>query len=62
MPATDNISFMIGIANPTDFSTASFEKKFFLGQFHAATSDGKLSGYLNYVGGKKYGGNKYQPV
>ncbi len=50
--ATDNISFMIGIANPTDFSTASFEKKFFLGQFHAATSDGKLSGYLNYVGGK----------
>ncbi len=53
---------MIGIANPTDFSTASFEKKFFLGQFHAATSDGKLSGYLNYVGGKKYGGNKYQPV
>jgi len=50
--ASDNVSFMVGISNPTDFSTASFEKKFFLGQFHAATSDGKLSGYLNFVGGK----------
>jgi hypothetical protein len=49
---TDNISFMVGISNPTDFSTASFEKKYFLGQFHAASSDGKISGYLNYVGGK----------
>jgi hypothetical protein len=49
---TENVSFMLGIANPTDFSTASFEKKFFLGQFHAASSDGKFSGYLNYVGGK----------
>lgn len=49
---TDNISFMVGIANPTDFSTASFEKKFFLGQFHAASGDGNISGYLNFVGGE----------
>lgn len=49
---SDNISFMVGVSNPTDYSTASFEKKFILGQFHAATKDGKLSGYLNFVGGE----------
>jgi hypothetical protein len=47
-----NFSFMIGVANPTDYSSASFAKKNFLGQIHLATSDSKLSGYLNYVGGK----------
>lgn len=50
--ATDNFSFMLGIANPTDLSTASFENKFFLGQVHGATNDGSFGGYLNYVGGK----------
>jgi hypothetical protein len=54
----DNISFMLGVANPTDFSTASFENKFFLAQFHAASKDGNLSGYLNYVGGKSKLENK----
>mgnify|MGYP005812706995 CR=1 FL=1 len=49
---SDNFGFMLGIANPTDLTTADFEKKFFLGQLHAATSDGNISGYLNYVGGK----------
>lgn len=49
---SDNFSFMLGVANPTDYTTASFEKKFFLGQLHGATSNGKLSAYLNYVGGK----------
>jgi hypothetical protein len=48
----DNVSFMLGVANPNDMTTASFEKKFLLGQFHAATKDGGFSGYLNYVGGK----------
>jgi hypothetical protein len=48
----ENISFMLGVANPTDFSTASFENKFFIGQFHAASKNGNISGYLNYVGGK----------
>jgi len=47
-----NIGFMIGVANPTDFSTASFAKKNFLAQVHLASSDSKLSAYLNYVGGK----------
>lgn len=49
---SDNFSFMLGVANPTDYTSASFEKKFFLGQLHGATSNGNLSGYLNYVGGK----------
>ncbi len=53
--ASDNIGFMVGIANPTDYSTMSFGKKFALAQFHAASSSGKVSGYLNYVGGKDAG-------
>jgi hypothetical protein len=47
-----NFGFMIGVANPTDFSTASFAKKNFLAQIHLTTSDSKLNAYLNYVGGK----------
>lgn len=50
--ATKNFGFMVGVANPTDFVTANFAKKFFLGQVHAVTSDGKINAYLNYVGGK----------
>jgi Putative beta-barrel porin-2, OmpL-like. bbp2 len=53
--ASDNVSFMLGISNATDFSSASFARKFFIAQFHAATSNGKISGYLNYVGGKDMG-------
>jgi hypothetical protein len=44
--------FMIGVANPTDYISAPFEKKFFLAQFHAGTADGKFVAFLNYVGGK----------
>ena len=47
-----NFGFMVGVANPTDYLSASFEKKFFIAQLHAATSDGKFTAYLNYVGGK----------
>ncbi len=47
-----NFGFMVGVANPTDFLSASFEKKFFIAQLHGASSDGKFSAYLNYVGGK----------
>ncbi|MBN8667501.1 MAG: porin [Chitinophagales bacterium] len=49
---SDNFSFMLGVANPTDLTTASFEKKFILGQLHGASSSGNLSAYLNFVGGK----------
>ncbi|TAL40475.1 MAG: porin [Chitinophagaceae bacterium] len=50
--ASSNFSFMIGVANPTDFSTASFAKKNFIGQIHVVTTNSKANGYLNYVGGK----------
>ncbi len=43
---------MLGVSNPTDMATASFAKKFFIAQIHVASSDSKMSGYLNYVGGK----------
>lgn len=49
---SSNFGFIIGVANPTDFSTSSFAKKNFLAQVHLATSDSKLNAYLNYVGGK----------
>jgi Putative beta-barrel porin-2, OmpL-like. bbp2 len=44
--------FMLGIANPTDYISAPFNKKFVLAQFHAGTANGKFTAYLNYVGGK----------
>jgi hypothetical protein len=50
--ANSNFSFMIGVANPTDFSTASFAKKNLIGQIHAVTTNSKINAYLNYVGGK----------
>jgi len=50
--ANSNFSFMIGVTNPTDFSTASFTKKNFIGQIHIATTNSKINTYLNYIGGK----------
>ena len=47
-----NFAFMLGVANPTDMVTASFARKSFIAQVHAASSNSKISGYLNYVGGK----------
>ncbi len=47
-----NFQFMLGVANPTDFTTASFAKKNFIAQLHAVSSNSKIGGYLNYVGGK----------
>src|SRR5690349_9643316 len=50
--ANKNIAFMVGVANPTDHTSASFAKKNFLGQVHLTSSNGKINGYVNYVGGK----------
>jgi hypothetical protein len=50
--ANKNIAFMVGVANPTDHTSASFAKKNFIAQFHLTSSDSKINGYLNYVGGK----------
>ncbi len=56
-----NFGFMVGVANPTDLSTASFAKKNFIGQVHLATSNSKLNAYLNYVGGKDMSDASGQP-
>jgi hypothetical protein len=50
--ASSNIGFMIGVANPNDMTTASFAKKFILGQVHLTTTNNKVNAYVNYVGGK----------
>jgi len=47
-----NFGFMVGVSNPTDMSTASFANKHFLGQVHLTSSNTKINGYLNYMGGK----------
>lgn len=47
-----NFAFMLGVANPTDVSSASFAKKSLIAQVHGASSNSKISAYLNYVGGK----------
>ncbi|HVZ55129.1 MAG TPA: outer membrane beta-barrel protein [Chitinophagaceae bacterium] len=44
--------FMVGVANPTDNTTASFARKYAIAQVHLASASGKVTGYLNYVGGK----------
>lgn len=46
----DNFGLMVGVANPTDYLSASFAEKNFLAQF-SATYD-NFSAFLNYAGGK----------
>jgi hypothetical protein len=41
--------FMLGVTNPTDFKSASFARKFLIGQYSYAGEKVKL--YLNYQGG-----------
>jgi hypothetical protein len=50
--ANQNFGFMVGVSNPNDMTTASFSKKFFLGQVHFTSTNAKVNAYLNYVGGK----------
>lgn len=42
--------FMVGIANPTDFTTTTSSTKTLIAQFSTGTKDDKLKGYLNYQG------------
>lgn len=54
--ASKNFAFMVGVANPTDMSTASFAKKHFLAQIHLTSTDTKFNGYVNYMGGTELSG------
>ncbi|MBC7587118.1 MAG: porin [Chitinophagaceae bacterium] len=44
-------ALMVGVANPTDFSTTTSSTKVIIAQFSTATKNDKLKAYLNYQGG-----------
>ena len=44
-------AFMVGISNPTDFSTTTSVDKMFIAQFSTATPNNNWKFYLNYQGG-----------
>lgn len=44
-------AFMIGIANPTDFTTTTSVNKVVLAQFSTGSKDDKFKAYLNFQGG-----------
>jgi len=46
-------AFMVGLANPTDFSTTTSGTKVFIAQFSTGSASGKFKAFLNYQG---YGG------
>ena len=48
-------AIMIGVANPTDFSTTTSSSKYAIAQFSTATSDDKWKFFVNYQG--TYGGS-----
>ena len=45
-------ALMVGVANPTDYSTTTSSSKFAIAQFSTASSDSKVKLYVNYQGGK----------
>jgi hypothetical protein len=57
-----NFGFMLGVANPTDYVSASFGKKMVLAQVSAASGNGNVKAYLNYQGGKDIAENNVQQV
>lgn len=44
-------AMMIGVANPTDYSTTTSSSKFFLAQFSTASNNDKVKAYFNFQGG-----------
>ncbi len=44
-------AFMLGLAEPTDVTSAKVEAKMFIAQFSTATKNDELKAYLNYQGG-----------
>ena len=44
-------ALMVGVANPTDFTTTDKDGKMFIAQLSTATKNDKLKAYLNYQGG-----------
>ncbi len=50
---SDKSAIMLGVANPTDFKTASGMPKTIIGQFSTSSKDDKLKAYLNFQGGRQ---------
>lgn len=44
-------AMMIGVANPTDYTTTTSSTKFLLAQFSTASNNDKLKAYFNFQGG-----------
>ncbi len=44
--------FMLGIANPTDLKTTTFEHKYVIAQFSTASANEKYKAYVNFLSGK----------
>jgi hypothetical protein len=45
-------ALMVGLAEPTDFTSSKVEANMVIAQFSTGTKDDKLKGFLNYQGGK----------
>lgn len=50
---SSNTSLMLGVANPTDFKSASTMPKTVIGQVATGFLDGKIKAYFNYQGGRQ---------
>jgi Putative beta-barrel porin-2, OmpL-like. bbp2 len=60
---SSTFGLMVGVANPTDYTSAPFGKKNFIAQLSGASKSGKVKGFLNYVGGKdRFGDNNINQV
>lgn len=46
-----NSALMVGVANPTDYSTTTASNKFFLAQFSTSFANQKIKTWLNFQGG-----------
>jgi len=47
----EKTGIMIGVSNPTDYSTTTSSAKWIIGQFSTGSKSGKLKAFLNYQGG-----------
>lgn len=50
---SDKTTLMLGIANPTDFKSASTMPKTVIGQVATGSADGVIKAYFNYQGGRQ---------
>ncbi len=54
--------FMVGLANPTDYKTASFSKKYLIAQYSVASKNDNVKAYLNFAAGKPNDSTRYNQI